>query len=260
MNPSQFHFDPTPFELGVIELLDTTAPPGRHCAKNAVWHINRAALIKDLDPEMAALRAITAEEESASALFHSIKRRHYAGAEKLKPRLHLHKNALVPFFQAVAEALQPVLESNPFLTSPHLVIDNDSSPKRLRLQFTVRGDDTVMATPDPPLNLILTENDRPFEYRDQLLATARRLGFQSVQKHLANRAEQRTRLLYAEDTGPARLGQPVQPLLDAFRGSVFRNLTLFLLIDPYAEQQPFVQDSVAAFLDFVGADGSREVM
>jgi hypothetical protein len=260
MDPSQFLFGPTPFELGVIALLDTTAPPGRYCAKNAVWHLNRAARIKDLDPEMAALRAITAEEESASALFHSIKRRHYAGAEKLKPRLHLHKNALVPFFQAIAETLQPVLESNPYLTSPQLVIDAESSPGHLRLQFRVRGDDTITATPEPPLNLILTENDKPFDYQERLLATARRLGFQSVQKHLASRAEQRTRLLYAEDTGPARLANPVQPLLDAFRKTVFRNLTLFLMIDPYAEMQPLVQHSVTAFLDFVGANGSREVM
>jgi hypothetical protein len=32
------------------------------------------------------------------------------------------------------------------------------------------------------------------------------------------------------------------------------------MIDPYAEMQPLVQHSVTAFLDFVGANGSREVM
>src|SRR5437762_14165480 len=83
-------------------MLERTALPGRPAAKSAVRHIDKAYALADLDPDMAAFRAITAEEEAGTALFHSLKRHRYPGSAVLKPRDHLHKNAVAPFCTAVA--------------------------------------------------------------------------------------------------------------------------------------------------------------
>jgi hypothetical protein len=96
----------TPFEKDLEELVLKTPAPGKHCARNAIRHIECAWALAELDPEMAAFRAITAEEESATAVFHAIRRRKYIGSEKLNPHDHVQKNALFPFFSAIAELLE----------------------------------------------------------------------------------------------------------------------------------------------------------
>ena len=54
----------------------------RQSAFHAFEHLDKAERIAELDPEMAVFRAITAEEEAATAVFFSLKQRGYDRAKK----------------------------------------------------------------------------------------------------------------------------------------------------------------------------------
>ena len=62
-------FAESEFAAKIAEMIRDTRPPAQFAASSAIVHIDKAALLADIDPQMAAFRAITAEEESATALF-----------------------------------------------------------------------------------------------------------------------------------------------------------------------------------------------
>lgn len=130
-------FVQSPFDARLAELLSTTALPGRAAARNAVRHIDRSSVIADIDAHMAAFRAITAEEESATAVMYAIKRHAYPGHEYLNVRDHIHKNALSPFLTAVGEVL--AIADRQFDLRPQLVIDGEGDDARVTHRFHTGG-------------------------------------------------------------------------------------------------------------------------
>jgi hypothetical protein len=52
----------TEFQTKIAELVEKQPEPVRHCARMAIHHLKRAWRIKEIDPEMAYLRSLTAEE------------------------------------------------------------------------------------------------------------------------------------------------------------------------------------------------------
>lgn len=101
-------FQVSDFDREVADVVSTIPPPARWSGFNAIRHLNKAWRLREDDREMAMFRAITAEEEAATAIFHSLQRLRYPGASGLNPRNHIHKNALAPFLHAVAMALNQV--------------------------------------------------------------------------------------------------------------------------------------------------------
>jgi hypothetical protein len=75
----------------------------RNCARNSMHHLERAFKIKDVDPEMAVFRSITAEEEAATAIFIALKEKHYNNADKIQYKKHPYKQALGPFIRAIGK-------------------------------------------------------------------------------------------------------------------------------------------------------------
>jgi hypothetical protein len=252
-----FKFDPTDFEFEVIKLLETLAPPGQHAAKNALWHLNRAWKIHSLDPEMAYLRAVTAEEEAASALFASLKRRHYQGADKLRRDNHGHKCAVVPFFEAVARVLDESLKDCPLREPPAVLVNREESRLQLVLSYKFMQPDEE-GLPEPPLNFEFTASDGPLPFAQELERRVKESGAASVERSLTERVKRREQVLYAVDTGINRLQEPdVLSKLQVFRAVIFRLLTLTLLIDPYAERSPFIQMCLDAFVQVLESAGRK---
>jgi hypothetical protein len=68
----------------------------KHSGRNAFAHLRMAWSIRRIDPAMAAFRAITAEEEAASALILSLKQKNYPNSSRLNHRDHIQKSALIP--------------------------------------------------------------------------------------------------------------------------------------------------------------------
>src|SRR4030042_2912383 len=85
------------FDKAIIDIVPFMPAPPQWAAFNALRHLDKAWRLRATDTEMSMFRAITAEEEVATALFLSLKRRHYVGANRLKHRDHVHKNAVIPF-------------------------------------------------------------------------------------------------------------------------------------------------------------------
>ncbi|MCW5207251.1 hypothetical protein VU11_00955 [Desulfobulbus sp. US2] len=73
-------------EQSTIEAIQGCKCETKHCLNNALYHIEKAWKIKDIDLEMAVFRGITAEEEAASAIFHCLKKHRYQNAKKYNSR------------------------------------------------------------------------------------------------------------------------------------------------------------------------------
>jgi hypothetical protein len=203
---------------------------------------------------MALFRSITAEEESATAVFLTVKRLNYSGAELIKHRDHLHKNALFPFSKAVATLLSGV-DTGPLQVEVFVNLDDPDRLIRLRFHLPIPGStQRLTIVPKAPLHFQLGEGPiddgerRLVDFADQALALAENRGFKNATEYLRDRANLRNRLLYAGATGYPGLKGNIEQALAEARSRTFANLLTFLMIDQHPFKQHFVQQAIAAFL------------
>lgn len=175
----------------------------RHCAVNSIRGLKRAWLIADIDPEIAYFRALTAEEEAATALIFALKHRRYPGAEKLDYNYHPHKAGLAPFLGAIETVFA---ESN--LPIPSVKLDYESTPPRIEVSFAAEAfgmPSGYKMSPDEPLNGVFSVGDSSDPsanvFDEALERYARSKGSDSVVKAIQEEANLRNRLLYAADNG-----------------------------------------------------------
>ena len=102
----------TPFEKRLVSLVEKSKSRGRSRIRNALNHLERAWGLRDTDLEMAAFRAITAEEEAASGLMYSLQEIGYLNSEKLRPKFHWHKSAVTPFVAVISQFFAGILKTN----------------------------------------------------------------------------------------------------------------------------------------------------
>jgi hypothetical protein len=236
----------TEIQKEIKELILDTPPPGKHCARSAIRHIEKAWEIKDIDREMSGFRAITGEEESVTAIFHSLKRRNYKASDKLKLRDHVHKSAMHPFLIAVSQAFDPVKAE----MQPVLELHTESDSKRFRVRVIIKGPDgkDLWVFPDPPLNFNVKVNDKPLDFSDQFSLMATEKNAKDMFTAIKKAANYRNQILYASQNGIPSLLDPIDKYLLKRKDIIFLNLAIFLLIDPYREIQLFAQQALAAFL------------
>lgn len=236
----------TKMQQEIKELILDTPPPGKHCARSAIHHIEKAWEIKDIDREMAGFRALTGEEESVTAIFHSLQRRRYCGASELKHRNHVHKAAMYPFLIAVSQAFAPVASE----MKPTLVLRNESDQNRFRIRITMKGPngEEMWAFPEPPLNFSVTLNGVIPDFAVQFSSLASEKNSKDIIAAIRAAANLRNQILYASEKGVPSLSEPLDKYLLKRRDVIFINLAIYLLIDPYNENQLFVQQALAAFL------------
>lgn len=239
----------TDYEVKVCEGILASHPPGKHAARSAVRHLLMAWKLRRIDPEMAAFHALTAEEEAATAIFRSVRRLQYGNSERLNPRNHLHKNAIIPFFMAVAKIFALATKEG---FASKLELDEKQSPPRFGVLVGVPdGKSKKWGRPIPPLDFTVSRNGQLHDYLEQMRDIASAQNVKSVQKLLEDRANLRNQILYASGNGiPNIVG--VGKLIQARRLWVFRNLLVYLLIDQTPRTQGFVQQGLDAFLGLVG--------
>lgn len=237
----------------IVDAIPTMPAQPKWPALQAVRHLNRAWKIRELDPEMAIFRSITAEEEAATAVFHSLRRRGYEGANKLKPRDHIHKNAVIPFFEAITRVLAKVGQMMP---STQLCLDCNNKPPLLIVRFEyidpVSGE-KLWAHPQPPLHFSLKGGPADGEmktedFSDGINDIVNAMNMNDIIEYLRNRANQRNQILYAGADGYPSIGGDVDKALELYQRHVFVLLRMYFLIDPYKDKQLFVQQALYAFL------------
>lgn len=238
-------FELNEMEKAVLDLVERSPAPGRHCIRNAYRHLEKAWHLDGVDLQMAAFRAITAEEEAASGLFHALKRRGYAGATKLNPRNHVHKNSVVPFCIAVAG----VLGATEGFFKSGIKLDKSLEPWvfRVWLDLEAMVGHPLYAYPEPPLNFTISNDDKTHDFSEQLREVAKRGQVEAVKDYLNERANKRNRILYAAPEGAPEV-TALGNFLPKQRKNVLLLSVLYLMIDPYPRKQLFVQQSVQAFL------------
>lgn len=240
------------FEQHVVEHILLSPEPGKHAARSAIRHLERAWKLADDMPEVAIFLAITAEEESATALFHSLKRHNYVGAERLRHRNHLHKTALHPFLVAVGKQLDKFPElRNPIFTFNSELSPNGKELLRVRIKMDGPDGDPVWVHPFPPLEFTVDVNGETYDFGPELSQLASEKNATSVRNYMERLANRRNKVLYAAMGGLPQ-AQDVLPFLKYRKSVVFSHLIGYLLVDPYSKKQLFVQQTLTAFLDMLG--------
>lgn len=243
-----------PTDRLIADLVPVSHPPGKWAAINAIRHLHRAWLIREADPEMAVFRSITAEEESATAVFLALKRLNYPGAKRLDRHSHLHKNALFPFSHAIADFFSKV-SPHPFDVEAFVDAADAGRIIRVRFSLPVLGTaQQLIVVTKAPLHFQLREGvsgkseGKLVDFAGQALALAEQSGFRSVMDYLRDRANWRNRLLYAGGTGYPQVGGDLERALTQLRSRTFANLLTFLMIDQHDFKQHFAKQALASFL------------
>lgn len=207
--------------------------------------------IRELDPEMAAFHAITAEEEAATAIFHAVRRRRYPGAERLNQRNHAHKAATRPFFISVAKVLRTLPENG---ITTQLVLDENVTPPEFSVRV-IRGSEAFTLV--PPLHFTASVEERVHDFAEEIAELANATHAKSVERYIQALANRRNCLLYAAPNGLPQLEGDVQRGILSTRDWVFRHLILYLLIDRHRQHQLFVQQCLNAYLALLARVGNR---
>jgi hypothetical protein len=246
----------TAFQKNCVELLASVPQcHSRACFRSALHHLDRARALEDIDPAMAVFRGITAEEEAASGVMHALRECQYRGTNRLKPRNHLHKHAVYPFLRVVGLFHGQLFQLN--LKEYRLHIKDEEGERRLMLAFPLPftvADEKQWAYPIPPLNFGLTVQGtaKPPNYEKQIAAFVESVGAKDIVAYLKNEANRRNRVLYASPQGYPVVSKLEPEYLAEKTNHVLALLQAYLLIKPWRELQPYVQDCMGAFLVMVG--------
>lgn len=117
--------------------------------------------------------------------------------------------------------------------------------------MTIEGEDKWVY-PLPPLNFIVTTEDKKLSYKKQIDFLAEHRGAKNISEYIRNQANFRNKLLYASPEGyPTHISKVSENLQDR-QVRVLALVRGYLLIQPYPEHLTFVQDSLDAFLAMLG--------
>jgi hypothetical protein len=192
------------WQLGVEEAANRLSGRVKQCARNAFIHLRKAWRLHGIDDEMSAFRAITAEEEAATALIQALKVRGYSGADRLRPWKHVHKSAFWPLIAAVNQVL---LRSR--MPAPRVVLSR-KGPPRVRVNINVTelaggNGEPVWAEPDQPLNFAIRSGNALAPlihlFEEEFAELASEAGENSIKAYVERQANTRNLLLYASDDG-----------------------------------------------------------
>lgn len=219
----------------------------RHCFRSAINHLEKAEVLFPIDKSMAVFRCITAEEEAASGLMHCLKDKGYKNTDKLNPRDHVQKHAVIQFLSILCQFAED--QFRVFGIDMHLLMREVDGARRLAFEVAMESVEGVVTFyPDPPFNFQLLHEGKRFSYKGQIqtLIDSKQMG--SIGALLKNVANLRNLLLYASPKGfPAGI-EIDEKFFPAYQRRVFTLLRIYLMIEPYEEVQVYVQDVLDAFL------------
>lgn len=239
------------FDRELIECIIKNANGhSKHCARNAIYHLERAWDLREIDPEMSVFRAITAKEEAATAIFLSLKEQRYENADKIKFKKHLYKLALEPFLHSIHMFASNISKEPgfPFGSKFKLSLEGKEKDKKLYLSFDFL-DGTIK--PCPPLSFSIMRNNKPYFFEKELLDITSAKNKKTIIEHVEEIKKRRDQLLYAQPNG-IPCASNISGFLEKSRDVVFSFLKIYALIYPYREKAIFVQQALNGFLVMMG--------
>jgi hypothetical protein len=179
-------------------------------------------------------------------VLHSLKLHRYKLSEQLKPREHIQKAAVYPFFLAVQSMLAIGV---PAEADPQLEIDESDAKPQIRIK--VRGHDKEGVPrwiyPVPRLNFDARIDNELVDFSEQIKELTSHRNAKTIIDYVRRRANRRNQLLFASDKGVPNI-QGIDDFLNEQEKITYRILTIFLMVDPYPMKQFFVEQCLNAFL------------
>lgn len=254
----------TPFQKTTIEALDDCCGSVKHCAKNAIRHLEKAWDIRNIDLEMAIFRGITAEEEAASSLFHCLKTHRYKNAEKLLFNKHTYKLGLYPFLQGIGRFLGDLLtQDGSHFDKFHVKHTERTGRKAIELILNMPAHN-LTARPTPPLHFTVSypETGEVCTFESNFKALIEGAGFDDSLKYIKTKAKQRNKLLYAESSGRPKVEGNIEGYLEDQKKKVMVYLIIVLMIDPWEKEEGtslFVQQALDSYLLLLQRIAAHEI-
>jgi hypothetical protein len=219
----------------------------KYSAKNAFQNLRLSWRLRSVDPSMSAFRAITAEEEAATALLFVLRKKQYPHCDRINYHKHDHKAAVFVLIQTVSRIFARLNYS------PQVyLVDIDTQPK-IRIQLDINEMAGIMsaepayAEPLDPLDFSLTDQNGRQILVDEFAEFCGENGFAKMVDYLRQEANLRNRLLYASDSGI-----PSVNITDEFiqhrKDRVVAILTIALMIQQTDKHQGFVVQCLDALL------------
>lgn len=188
-------------------------------------HYTKALVIKDIDPEMSAIRLVAAEEELAVAVFDIIKRNegNFIDCKHITKKFknHFVKQLFSPVVHNIAIIISTFLENGVGID----VIESGSgvgvsiepiiaeNKVMLRLHIGEKHID------NSPFNFLLKKNDGQENVVETLYDDFEELikynGYDSVKKFAKHRVDFRNKILYAEDAMIFDVGEEIEKVLSS---------------------------------------------
>jgi hypothetical protein len=198
---------------------------------------------------MSAFRAITAEEEAATALILALKHRRYPGADRLDHRRHEQKVAITPFLQAVAKAF-----SDPEVPPPQIHISTKEPRVEISMDISTFTDapKPFYVSPDEPLNFAVQSDKQggrmqAHRFERDFHAIAEGRGAADILAYVRSEANMRNQLLYANEEGIPHISFGDGFLIERAR-RVCRLFVLTIAVLQTPKHQLFVVQCLEAFL------------
>lgn len=245
--------DKIPAEFTVKEGLTRIVPalPGsvKFRMQNALESLERAKKIFEVDREIASFRAITGEEEAATALIKAIQLRGYEHAHEFNSRDHLHKAAVLACVNAIAITMQPMLAE--FNLTFHF--EKRRIDVKLPLSnFGVDGAADLAIQLVEPLGLLHAKTGIAEHslYDGALAALAGKANFDNIRRMVSDVANARNRLLYASDSALPASNATMQDI-HARENRCHTMLVLAIMVLQTREHLPMVRQAILAFLNVI---------
>lgn len=176
-----------------------------------------------------------------------LKDKRYKNSEKLNPRNHVQKNAVIQFFSILCQFVEDRFRK--FGIDIFLSMIEDNGEKKLVFEANMDlGEGPIKFVPDPPFNFKLIHEEKRFSYKEQIDGLTESKEVNEIGKYLKSVANQRNLLLYATQDGyPAEI-EVEDKFFPTYQNRVLTLLRTYLMIEPYKGDQFFVQDALDAFL------------
>ncbi|MEZ0232839.1 MAG: hypothetical protein ACAH12_08365 [Methylophilaceae bacterium] len=233
------------FDLHCIEMLEGLPnSKAKHCFRSALHHLNAAQKIAEADLSMAVFRAITAEEEAATGLMLELKNKKYNNSEHLEVQNHIHKGAVIELMSIIIQFLEDNFPGSNYDLSIYKV--DEQLMLKLQAEMNINKE-RITFIPEPPFSLSFRVDGKKFSMKQQIQTLLDKRGSQTIKAHLKQKANFRNLLLYASDKGYPKKPVIEENFFPVQLKKVLSMLRVFLMVTPYDELQPAVQDSIDLF-------------
>lgn len=216
---------------------------------NTLEHFDRSAQLFESDREMASFRAITGEEEAATALIKAIQLRRYLHSKEINARDHQHKAAVISCVMAIAAQVAQMLKE--------FQLTCDFAKRRFDVKlplsnFNVDGGENLAIQFVEPLDIAHRRegsNDRE-AFDDALENLAKRSNFNDIKRMVASQANDRNTLLYASDSSLPLSSATLDGLQNRKKRALIL-LVISVMILQSHKHQAFVCQAILAFLGVI---------